>query len=82
MKKLMGSLSPAYGLMSGEGAFGKIADAGLGGIIPSALADRRRRKKKDGTDVTAAEAAQGMKKGGSVRGDGCATKGKTKGRMV
>ena len=46
--KILGSLSPVYGLMSGKGAFGKLADSGLGGIIPSALAaDRRKRKEKE-----------------------------------
>ena len=104
-KDLMGSLSPAYGMMSGRGAFGKLADSGLGGIIPSLMAQRRR--KKDGTEMTAAEEASlpaqeeektstAMKKGGSVkkykkggtvssaskRADGCAVKGKTKGRFV
>ena len=70
--KILGSLSPVYGLMSGKGAFGKLADSGLGGIIPTALAQQRRRKRKDGTEMTpeeeAAMAAAGMKKGGKVKG--------------
>jgi hypothetical protein len=69
-KKLLGSLSPAYGMLSGEGAFGKLADSGLGGVIPNALAQQRRRKRKDGTEMTpeeeAAMAEAGMKKGGKV----------------
>lgn len=75
-KDLMGSLSPAYGMMSGQGAFGKLADSGLGGIIPSLMAQRRR--KKDGTEMTAAEEAAAspkeeessstaMRKGGKVK---------------
>ena len=69
--KILGSLSPVYGLMSGKGAFGKLADSGLGGIIPTALAQQRRRKRKDGTEMTpeeeAAMAEAGMKKGGKVK---------------
>lgn len=95
-KKLLGTLSPVYGMMTGHGAFGKLADSGLGGVIPSMLAQQRR-KKKDGTDMTPAEEAEaaktGMKKGGSVkkmasggsaskRADGCAVRGKTRGKMV
>jgi hypothetical protein len=93
MSKLLGSLSPAYGMLTGEGAFGKLADSGLGGIIPTALAHQRR-KKKDGTEMTPQEEAAmtkaGMKKGGKVKmasggyvksADGVAKKGKTKGRM-
>ena len=89
-KKLLGSISPAYGMLSGEGAFGKLADSGLGGVIPSALAHQRR-KKKDGTEMTPEEEARGaMKKGGKVKTkkyakggsiDGCAIKGKTKGKV-
>lgn len=96
-KDVLGTMSPVYGLMSGHGAFGKMADAGVGGIIPTALADRRRDKREEaaeaarlataGSPVIQAPTA-GMKKGGSVkssasrRADGIATKGKTKGRFV
>jgi hypothetical protein len=85
-KSALGTLSPAYGMMTGHGAFGSMADSGLGGVIPSMMADQRR-KKKDGTEMTPQEAAQAMKKGGKVssaskRADGCAIRGKTKGRMV
>jgi high-affinity Fe2+/Pb2+ permease len=95
-KKLLGTLSPAYGMMTGHGAFGKLADSGVGGLIPTMLAQQRR-KKKDGTEMTAAEEAaapkEGMKKGGKVktyaaggsaskRADGCAQRGKTRGKMV
>jgi len=95
-KDVLGTLSPVYGLMSGHGAFGKLADAGVGGIIPTALADRRRDKREEaeeaarlataGSPVIQAPTA-GMKKGGSVgsaskRADGMASRGKTKGRFV
>jgi hypothetical protein len=96
-KDVLGTLSPVYGLMSGHGAFGKLADAGMGGILPAALADRRRDKREEEAARLAAAAANspviqaptiGMKKGGSVkssaskRADGIAQRGKTKGRMV
>jgi len=95
-KDVLGTLSPAYGLMTGRGAFGKVADSGMAGIIPTMLSNQRR-KKKDGTEMTAVEAAvaekPAMRKGGSVkkmasggsaskRADGCAVRGKTRGKMV
>jgi hypothetical protein len=33
-KNMLGNLSPAYGMMTGHGAFGKLADSGVGGVIP------------------------------------------------
>jgi hypothetical protein len=87
-KNMLGNLSPAYGMMTGHGAFGKLADSGVGGVIPLALASERR-KKKDGTEMSPTEEEPtGMKKGGKVkssaskRADGIAQRGKTKGRMV
>ena len=87
-KQMLGNLSPAYGMMTGQGAFGQMADSGLGGVLPSMMADQRR-KKKDGTEMTQQEAAAApaMKKGGKVssaskRADGIAIRGKTKGRIV
>jgi len=94
MKKFLGSISPAYGLMSGEGLFGKLADSGVGGIIPTLLAQNRKKKRDAaGREVpmTPVEeaSAPAMKKGGSVkasskkstRGDGICKKGHTKGTM-
>jgi hypothetical protein len=89
-KSILGSLSPAYGMMTGHGAFGEMADSGLGGIVPTMLSEERR-KKKDGTPMTkeeeSAAGATGMKKGGKVssaskRADGCAIRGRTRGKMV
>ena len=85
-KSTLGSLSPAYGMMTGHGAFGQMADSGLGGVIPSMMAEQRS-KKKDGTEMTQQEASPAMKQGGKVssaskRADGIAIRGKTKGRMV
>lgn len=83
-KDVMGTVSPLYGMVSGHGAFGK-NDLG---ILP-ALARRERKKNADGTE----EPDKAMRRGGKVkkyasggsvskRADGCATKGKTKGRFV
>ncbi len=85
-KQMLGNLSPAYGMMTGHGAFGQMADSGLGGVLPSMMAEQRQ-KKKDGTEMTQQEASPAMKKGGKVssaskRADGIAIRGKTKGRMV
>ena len=80
-KKILGNLSPAYGLMSGQGAFGKLAP--IAGVLPMKLAQNREEEEE-----AKAAAAGGMKKGGSVkssvssRADGIAMRGKTKGRFV
>ena len=69
--KVLGSISPLYGAVSGRGLFGKgfaaVGDA-LGdyaGALPMAAvaANRRRKRKADGTEEDAAPA---MRKGGSV----------------
>jgi hypothetical protein len=85
-KKVMGTLSPAYGMISGEGLFGQ----GVGAL--PALAKKIRNDKEEDKERAAMEAAQAgrvptMKKGGKVssaskRADGCAQRGKTKGRIV
>ena len=85
---LLGSLSPVYGAVTGEGAYGKLADSGLGGILPSMLS--RQRKKEEEEEKArqgGAPTGTGMKKGGKVssaskRADGIAQRGKTKGRFV
>ena len=82
MKELMGTLSPVYGMAKGEGLFGNAV-----GILPAIAKDARddREEKKK---AAAAAGAPAMKKGGMVkssaskRADGCAQRGKTKGRMV
>jgi len=96
--KVLGSISPLYGAISGDGLFGKglvaVGDAlgPVAGLMPMAASDiekRRRRKKEAGS---APDAGEGMRKGGKVkkmakggkvtRGDGIAKKGHTKGKMV
>jgi hypothetical protein len=81
-KKIMGTLSPAYGMATGEGLFGQAV-----GVLPMIAKDIRDDRKED-KERAAMEAAQAgrvptMKKGGKVksasaRADGCAIRGKTK----
>lgn len=60
----------------------------LGNVAANKLEDREEKKKKDAMAAqTGAPAQPGMKKGGSVssaskRADGCAMRGKTRGKMV
>jgi hypothetical protein len=117
----LGDISPLAGIMTGEGAIGKLADKGLLGLGPRMIASRAQ-EKDEARDLAMLQAQQAQKaeaakkqemaakmrrqrpqqssgstggmsgyksyaKGGSVssaskRADGCATKGKTKGRMV
>ena len=98
--KVLGSISPLYGAVTGRGLFGNalagIHDAtGMGGVLPI-LASEQRKKRRERREGEALEAGEGMKRGGKVkkmakggkvssaskRADGCATKGKTKGRFV
>jgi hypothetical protein len=55
MKELLGTLSPAYGMIKGEGLFGNAV-----GVLPAIAKDMRDDKKKE------EDKAKGMKKGGSV----------------
>jgi len=124
--KILGSISPIYGMVSGEGLFSNIRKISpfMHAIGESdTAAEKRRRAAKAATGDTSAEGATGMKRGGAVkkmakggkltdltgdgkvtradvlkgrgvpgfskggstaskRADGCATKGKTKGRFV
>jgi hypothetical protein len=91
-KALMGTLSPAYGMATGEGLFGNAV--GTVPAIAQYIRNEEEEKKKEkekgnkgsvGFDPNKYKA--GMKKGGMVssaskRADGCAQRGKTKGRMV
>jgi hypothetical protein len=81
-KKIMGTLSPAYGMATGEGLFGQAV-----GVLPAIAKDIRDDRKED-KERAAMEAVQAgrvpnMKKGGKVssaskRADGCAIRGKTR----
>lgn len=63
----------------------------LGNLAANKLEDREERKRKAAMTGMPEENVTGMKKGGKVKGksssaskraDGCATKGKTRGKMV
>lgn len=117
IEKILGSISPLAGAVTGEGLFGKglakLADSGAGFLVPASYLAQSQRKKLLAREaaakgsgmrrpmaeevMVAEEAPVGtpmMRKGGKVkkmakggstaskRADGCATKGKTKGRFV
>jgi hypothetical protein len=80
IEKILGSISPLAGAVTGEGMFGKglskLADSGLGMLVPmSYLTKSQRDKKKKGAagksggaeEVVAMEAGEGMKRGGKVK---------------
>jgi hypothetical protein len=82
-KKIMGTLSPAYGMVSGEGLFGQAV--GALPMIAKDMRDDREEKKRLQAEAAAAgvPVQPGMKKGGKVksaskRADGCAIRGKTR----
>lgn len=88
--KILGSISPAYGLISGQGAFSKLRNISPAYMAIDALKEKK--KGKDGTTTTETEEVA-MRRGGKVkkmaaggsaskRADGCAVKGKTRGKMV
>jgi hypothetical protein len=83
-KDLLGTLSPIYGMATGRGMFGKDV-----GILPALAGKLREDRAEEERQKAIAASAQGqpMKKGGKVssassRADGCAQRGKTKGKMV
>jgi hypothetical protein len=94
IKDILGTISPAYGVIKGEGAFGKLAPSL--GLIPRAIAEEREDKKRRQAEQQAGMPTvtpPAMKNGGKVkkmaaggsaskRADGCATKGKTRGKMI
>ena len=92
----MEDVSPLAAMISGKGGMGKAMRQGFGGIAPMMIArsgyeneEEERRAQEQAAMEQAAAAEGGMKKGGRVkvssaskRADGCATKGKTRGKMV
>ena len=72
----LGDISPLAGLLTGEGAIGKAMSQGFGGAIPYFIAkDAREDREKERELAAGQPTGPGMKKGGTVRGAGCATKG-------
>jgi hypothetical protein len=91
LDKILGSISPAYGMVSGQGAFSPLRMMSPALMAVDAI---KKKKRRDGTTTTTEEAVEetGMKRGGKVkkmasggsaskRADGIATKGKTRGKM-
>ena len=81
----LGDVSPMAGMMTGEGLTGEMMRKGLVGVVPQAIARDAYSGKEE--EEKRRKQAAGMKKGGKVssassRADGCATKGKTRGKMV
>ena len=58
--KILGSLSPLYGMVTGQGAFGKLAEAGLS---PAGMLAKKMKKNKQTPVATTARA----KKGGNLK---------------
>ena len=86
-KNLLGTLSPLYGAMSGEGAMGKMLNPAEAKRIADAENERNaaaaEQMNVERQAAAAAAAKSGMKKGGKVRtasqrADGCAIRGKTR----
>jgi len=81
----LNTVSPLSGMISGKGLMGELAAKGAMGLLPRAIAkdayaDEEEKRKKQAAGAP-------MKKGGKVssassRADGCAVKGKTRGKMV
>ena len=89
-KSLMGTLSPVYGAISGEGAMGKLLNPEEAARIAKAEQDRQavaaEQANVEQQARAKAESTGGMKKGGKVssassRADGIAQRGKTKGML-
>ncbi len=84
IKDVLGSLSPLYGMASGKGAFGN--DVGLLPMAARGMRNRMSREEESPTIISIGiekgEEPEEMRSGGMVRSniDGCAIRGKTKGK--
>jgi hypothetical protein len=91
----MHDISPLAAMISGKGGMGKAMRQGFGGVAPMMIArsgyenEEEERRAQEQAAAEQAAAQGGMKKGGTVklssaskRADGCASRGKTRGRMV
>ena len=90
-KSFLGTMSPLYGAITGEGEMGKMLNPEAAREIAQKAQDERTAAAEE-TNVKRqaaiqAQATQGMKKGGRVssassRADGIAQRGKTRGKIV
>ena len=67
LKKILGAVSPAYGILTGKGAMGKAASKGLLGALPRAIA---KDAQKSGGKSGSAEPEEGAPETGRPRGRG------------
>ena len=85
-------LSPLAAIMSGKGAIGELSRKGMLGLAPYAISSNSYNDaEEERQKAEAAQKPKGMKHGSAVKkkaggyvksADGCAKKGKTKGRFV
>jgi hypothetical protein len=90
-KSFMGSISPLYGAVSGEGMMGKMLNPDEAAKIAAKerarqIAAEEQAETERQNQIAAQAKSEGMKKGGKVksasaRGDGIAQRGKTRGKM-
>jgi len=82
-KDMLAALSPAYGIATGRGMFGKMADKGFLGVVARALANQGQQKAQEkamqeqlmkqgvaaapATQAATAQPAAKMRSGGSVK---------------
>jgi len=78
------SIAPDYGRIYGEGLRNAANPYRPGDLAPTTLEMQRERENNAFGDAVRRYRAfpQRMKNGGVVRGDGCAIRGKTKGKFV
>lgn len=90
LKSFLGTISPLYGAISGEGAMGKMLNPSEAARIAREEQEKQAIAAKQANEERQAqikaEATGGMKKGGKVksassRADGCAMRGKTRGKI-
>ena len=91
LKSILGTISPVYGAISGEGAMGKMLNPEEAARIAKEEQEKQAMASKKANEDHQAKVKEsvssGMKKGGKVssassRGDGIAQRGKTKGMLA
>jgi hypothetical protein len=85
-KDLLGTLSPVYGAVTGEGAMGQMLNPAEAAKIAAKEQEERESRAMMASQARMKSAGAGMKKGGKVssassRADGIAQKGKTRGKV-